>query len=185
MSDAVAHEDEAGFNAQVVAEFHTHRGRVGGVLARTRLLLLHHVGAISGVERIVPLAYLELPDGSLLITASNGGAPTHPAWYHNLKANPSTTVEVGAESFGVDAHELDAADRARHWPTIVERAPTLVGRLSGCRARKGLACVRRARQERTLRCTPAASWCDGALPSSFGLGWPTPVFTRSRRLLVR
>jgi deazaflavin-dependent oxidoreductase (nitroreductase family) len=113
----------AEFNAEVIEEFRARGGHVSGPLAGTPLMLVHHVGARSGIERIVPLAYLPRPDGQFVIIASDGGSPRHPAWYHNLKANPEITVEVGAETFGVVAKELDTAARSVLWPAIVEQAP--------------------------------------------------------------
>ena len=115
--------DPAAFNADVVEEFRATGGQVNGPLADTPLILVHHVGARSGIERVVPLAYLLRPDGRFVIVASDGGSPRHPAWYYNLKANPTITVEVGAESFRVVAEELDKAARAVLWPTIVDQAP--------------------------------------------------------------
>ncbi len=115
--------DPAEFNADVVERFRAGGGQVSGSLADTPLILVHHVGARSGVERVVPLAYLSRPDGRFVIVAANGGSRSHPAWYYNLKANPEVTVEVGTETFRVVAQELDAADRSVLWPTIVEKAP--------------------------------------------------------------
>lgn len=115
--------DPAAFNAEIVEEFRTTGGHVSGPLADTPLILVHHIGARSGVERVVPLAYLLRPDGRYVIVASDGGSPRHPAWYYNLKANPTVTVEVGAESFRVVAAELDEAARRALWPTVVEQAP--------------------------------------------------------------
>lgn len=114
----------AGFNAQIVAEFRATGGRVSGPLADTPLILVHHVGARSGIERVVPLAYLAQPDGRFVIVASDGGSHRHPAWYYNLKANPKITVEVGRETLRVVAEELDVAARALLWPRIVEQAPS-------------------------------------------------------------
>ena len=114
----------AEFNAGIVAEFRARGGHVSGPLAGTPLMLVHHVGARSGVERIVPLAYLPQPDGRFAIIASDGGSPRHPAWYYNLKANPKVRVEVGMETFLVVAEELDTAARSVLWPTIVDQAPT-------------------------------------------------------------
>ncbi len=113
----------AGFNAEIIEEFRARGGRVSGPLAGTPLMLVHHTGARSGIERVVPLAYLPRPDGRFVIIASNGGSPGHPAWYYNLKANPKITVEVGAETFRVVAEELDTAARSALWPAIVDRAP--------------------------------------------------------------
>lgn len=113
----------AQFNAMIIEEFRASGGRVRGDLAHTPLILVHHVGAKSGLERVVPLVYLPWPDGRFMIIASNGGSSVHPAWYHNLKENPRITVEVGTESFQVLAAELNAATRAEIWPRLVEQSP--------------------------------------------------------------
>jgi deazaflavin-dependent oxidoreductase (nitroreductase family) len=113
----------AEFNAGVINEFRAKAGHVSGPLVDTPLMLVHHIGVRSGTERIVPLAYLLQPDGRFVLIASAGGSPTHPAWYHNLKANPKITVEVGAETFEVVAEELDPVARSVMWPGIVERVP--------------------------------------------------------------
>jgi deazaflavin-dependent oxidoreductase (nitroreductase family) len=113
----------AEFNAGIVKEFRARGGHVSGPFADTPLILVHHIGARSGIERVVPLAYVPRPDGRFVIIASDGGSPRHPAWYYNLKANPRVTVEVGAETFRVMAEELDTAARSKLWPTIVDQAP--------------------------------------------------------------
>jgi deazaflavin-dependent oxidoreductase (nitroreductase family) len=59
------------------------------------MILIHHIGATSGIERVSPLACSRQGDGRLATVASNGGSPTHPDWYHNLNANPRIKVEVG------------------------------------------------------------------------------------------
>ena len=110
-------------NARVTDEFRARGGQVSGTLAGPPLILVHHVGARSGTERVVPLAYLTRPGGQFLIIASDGGSPRHPAWYHNLKAHPEITVEVGTETFSVVAEELDPAARAAAWEAIVAQAP--------------------------------------------------------------
>jgi deazaflavin-dependent oxidoreductase (nitroreductase family) len=101
----------AEFNAKIIEEFRANGGRVSGELASASLILVHHVGARSGLERIVPLVYSPQPDGRMAIIASNGGSQEHPAWYHNLKAKPQITVEVGSEVFTVIAEELEAQAR--------------------------------------------------------------------------
>jgi deazaflavin-dependent oxidoreductase (nitroreductase family) len=111
------------FNARIVEEFRTGGGHVAGPLADLALILVHHIGARSGQERVVPLVYFVQPDGRLVVIASNGGAPGQPAWYHNLKANPKVTVEVGTETFQVVARELDGEERSGVWPRIVEESP--------------------------------------------------------------
>jgi deazaflavin-dependent oxidoreductase (nitroreductase family) len=113
----------AEFNAGVVEEFRAKGGYVNGTLADFRLILVHHVGAQSGVERVVPLVYFARSDGRWMIVASNGGSCTHPAWYYNLKLHPRVTVELGTETFQVEAEELDSEARSLVWPTIVEQSP--------------------------------------------------------------
>jgi F420H(2)-dependent quinone reductase len=81
---------------------------------RGRMLLLDHVGAKSGTERTTPLLYVE--DGEdLLLVASKGGFPKHPAWFHNLMANPDTVVQVGSEQRPVHAREAPPEERDRLW----------------------------------------------------------------------
>jgi deazaflavin-dependent oxidoreductase (nitroreductase family) len=113
----------AEFNAKIVEEFRARGGYVEGPLADFHLMLVHHIGARSGVERVVPLVYFATSEGRWLIIASNGGSRTHPAWYYNLRANPRVTVELGTEAFREMAEELDAEARCSVWPTIVEQSP--------------------------------------------------------------
>jgi len=83
------------------------------------MLLLDHVGAKSGKRRTTPLAYLA--DGErIVIVASKGGHPRHPAWYHNLRANPRTTVQVGRRKLDVDARVAGPEERERLWPRVVD-----------------------------------------------------------------
>ena len=113
------------YNARIIEEFRANEGRVGGPWAGSPLILVHHVGARSGTERVTPLGCFPQPDGRYAIVASNGGAATHPAWYYNLKANPRITVEVGTETVVVLAEELDDAAHAELWPRLVAQAPQL------------------------------------------------------------
>ena len=82
------------------------------------MLLLDHVGAKSGTKRTTPLAYVEA-GADLVIVASKGGHPKHPSWYHNLHANPHTTVQVGAARWPVHARVAAAEERERLWPMAV------------------------------------------------------------------
>lgn len=83
------------------------------------MLLLEHVGAKSGQRRTSPLVYVE--DGpDVVIVASKGGHPRHPAWFHNIKAHPDTSVQIGTESRAVHARVAGAAERKRLWPMAVE-----------------------------------------------------------------
>jgi deazaflavin-dependent oxidoreductase (nitroreductase family) len=97
-------------------------GRVGGSFDGAPVLLLHHVGRKSGEERVTPL--LHLSDGDdLVIVASMGGTPKHPAWFHNLTARPETEVEVGREHRPVRAEVASPEEKARLWPKLVELYP--------------------------------------------------------------
>jgi deazaflavin-dependent oxidoreductase (nitroreductase family) len=96
----------------------------GGLIGRRipgigRMLLLDHVGAKSGTKRTTPLLYLE-DDRNLVIIASKGGHSRNPAWFHNLGANPDTTVQVGSERRDVRARVAGPEERARLWPRAVE-----------------------------------------------------------------
>ena len=82
------------------------------------MLLLDHVGAKSGRRRTSPLLYLTDGD-DLVVVASKGGHPKHPAWFHNLRANPDTTVQVGSERREVHARVASPAERARLWPQAI------------------------------------------------------------------
>jgi deazaflavin-dependent oxidoreductase (nitroreductase family) len=100
------------FNARVIEEFRANGGRVVGPFLNMPLLLLHHTGAKSGTERVNPLAYLR--DGDrYVIFASKAGAPTNPDWYHNLKANPEVTIEVGDQTMKAVAAEANGEERER------------------------------------------------------------------------
>jgi F420H(2)-dependent quinone reductase len=83
------------------------------------MLLLDHVGAKSGKRRTNPLIYVR--DGEdLVLVASKGGYPRHPGWFHNLRANPDTTVQVGSQRRTVRARVADPPERARLWPRAVQ-----------------------------------------------------------------
>jgi deazaflavin-dependent oxidoreductase (nitroreductase family) len=82
-------------------------------------LLLDHVGAKSGKRRTTPLVYV--PDGDdIVLVASKGGHPRNPAWFHNLRAHPDTTVQVGSSKRPVHARVATAGERTRLWPRVVD-----------------------------------------------------------------
>lgn len=112
----------ADLNAQIIEEFHSSEGRVGGMFEGMPLLLLHHTGAKSGKSRVNPLAY-QADDGRYVIFASKGGAPSNPDWYHNLKANPQAKIEVGTDTVDVLASEASGEERERLFRTQAERVP--------------------------------------------------------------
>lgn len=97
-------------NQAVIEEFRTTGGQAGGVFTGKPLILLHHIGAKSGTERIAPLVPL-IDDGKVYIFASKGGADTDPDWYRNLMAHPQVTVECGIETYQASARVLEGAER--------------------------------------------------------------------------
>jgi deazaflavin-dependent oxidoreductase (nitroreductase family) len=109
------------WNDKIIAEFRSNRGHVAS-FAHQPLLLLHHHGAKSGIERVNPLALQELDDG-WAVFASKGGAPTNPDWYHNLIANPRAKVEVGTETIDVEARPAEPEERERIWEEQKRRNP--------------------------------------------------------------
>jgi deazaflavin-dependent oxidoreductase (nitroreductase family) len=110
------------FNRQLIEEFRTNGGNVGGMFAGAPLLLLTTVGAKSGQPRVAPLAYTT-DNGRLVVIASKGGAPTHPDWFHNLRANPDVTVEVGTETFPARATIPAGAERQRLFDQMAAQMP--------------------------------------------------------------
>ena len=110
------------FNRNIVEEFRANGGQVGGPFEGGTLLLLHTVGAKSGQPRLSPLAYLTI-DGKMLIVGSYAGAPKHPAWVHNLRANPRAHIEVGTDAYDVTVRELPDDEREALYPKVVEIAP--------------------------------------------------------------
>jgi deazaflavin-dependent oxidoreductase (nitroreductase family) len=111
------------YNTEIIKEFRANQGRVGGMWAGTTLILIHHIGAKSGIERVTPVACSPQGEGRFAILAANGGSPTHPNWYYNLKAHPQITVEVGTQTFTVLAEELGGTPRAQLWPKLVAEWP--------------------------------------------------------------
>lgn len=114
------------FNESVVDQFRAHGGKVGPPFEGADILLLTTIGAKSGQPRLTPLVYL--PDGDrYLIVGSYGGAPKHPAWFLNLRANPTVTVEIGdgetIDRFEATATELADGEREAAWARIVAELP--------------------------------------------------------------
>ena len=97
-------------NRQVIEEFRTNAGKVGGNYQGRPLLLLTTTGRKTGHTHTTPVMYLADSDG-YCVFASKGGAPEHPAWYLNLVANPRVSVEVGTERFDAQATVVGQAER--------------------------------------------------------------------------
>lgn len=114
----------ADWNANIIEEFRSNEGRVGGRFEGATLLLLTHRGARSGIERTNPLMYRE-EDGRIFVFASKGGHTAHPHWFLNVLANPDVTVEIGDRSFPARAVEVTGTERdeifarqSTEWPAF-------------------------------------------------------------------
>lgn len=92
---------------------------LGGGTGMIPTLLLIMTGRKSGETKMLPLIYKKVDDNFVII-ASKGGAPSHPAWYRNIMANPDCEIRVGAASYKVRAREAQGAERERLWDELVE-----------------------------------------------------------------
>ncbi len=110
------------FNKQIIEEFRANGGETSGVFKGRPLLLLTTTGANSGESRTTPLVYTKDGD-KVVIIASMGGAPKHPAWYLNLTANPGVEVELGTEKFAAKASTAEGADRDRLYAAQAKMMP--------------------------------------------------------------
>src|SRR5262249_51717693 len=114
--------DRNNWNRGTIEEFRANGGKVGGMWEGRPLLLLTTTGAKSGQHRTTPTMYLR--DGDrLLIFASKAGAPSNPAWYHNLRAHPQVTIEVGNETYESTATVLKGEERDRLYARQAELYP--------------------------------------------------------------
>jgi deazaflavin-dependent oxidoreductase (nitroreductase family) len=102
------------FNKQIIDEFRANGGKVGGGFEGAPMALVHHKGAKSGTPRVSPLVYQTLDHG-YAVFASKGGAPDNPDWFHNLKANPETDVEIGDDVVAVVARVAEGDEREVIW----------------------------------------------------------------------
>jgi len=115
-------KERINWNQKIIDEFRANDGKVGGRFEGRTLLLLHTTGARSGKERVNPVAYTR--DGErYVVIASKGGAPDNPDWYYNILAHPHLTVEVGTETFDVEAKVTEEPERTRLYNKMVETFP--------------------------------------------------------------
>jgi deazaflavin-dependent oxidoreductase (nitroreductase family) len=103
------------WNTQVIEEFRTNGGTVGGNFEGAPILLLHTTGAKSGLERINPMMYQDLGDGRVAVFASKAGADSHPDWYHNVRAHPDVSAEIGTGTRSFRARTADPDERDPIW----------------------------------------------------------------------
>jgi deazaflavin-dependent oxidoreductase (nitroreductase family) len=108
-----------------VALYRKSGGKVGGALPgwpHARIALIDHTGAKSGTQRTSPVMYHEYGD-AFVVAGSKGGQQTNPAWFHNLMANPDTTIQVGSEIHEVRARQAFGEERDRLWKQLVAMYP--------------------------------------------------------------
>jgi deazaflavin-dependent oxidoreductase (nitroreductase family) len=110
------------WNKKVIEEFRANEGVVGGYFENIKLLLLHTIGAKSGEPRLNPLAYMQ-DDDRYVIVASKGGAPTNPAWYHNIVAHPEVSIEVGTETVRARAEVVPEPERSELYARMAAMYP--------------------------------------------------------------
>ncbi|HTW09186.1 MAG TPA: nitroreductase family deazaflavin-dependent oxidoreductase [Acidimicrobiales bacterium] len=110
------------WNTPIIEEFRANDGKVGGPFEGSPLLLLHTRGARSGEERVNPVMYLD-HSGRRFVFASFAGKDVHPAWYHNLVAHPTVTVELGTERYEATAVPVPAPEREQIYSEQVTRYP--------------------------------------------------------------
>ena len=101
-------------------------GKWGQTFFGSPILLLTTTGRRTGQPRTWPLTYL--PEGErLIVIASNGGQPNHPAWYLNLRVNPHVSVQLGDQTHTMIAKTAEGTERARLWSRVVEEYPAYAG----------------------------------------------------------
>lgn len=123
MTSVDARADHAAFTRALIEDHRAHSGRVTfGPFKDRPVLLLHTVGARTGLPRIAPLVYSR--DGDrLVVMASKGGAPDNPAWYANIVANPEVVVEAEGRTFMARATVAQGPERDRLWAQHVAEHP--------------------------------------------------------------
>ncbi len=106
--------DESEWNARIIEEFRANGGKLGGMFEGADVLLLHHTGSKTGIERVNPLGYQRVGT-AYAVFGSNSGKTSHPAWLHNLRVHPRTTAEIGTETIEVVARVAVGDERTGIW----------------------------------------------------------------------
>ena len=116
-------------NENVISEFRANGGKVGGYFEGAPMVLLHHRGRKSGTEYVTPLMYLpdETDPETIYIFASKAGAPTNPAWYHNISDSGTAHIERGVDDYDVSVSEVDGEARDRLFDEQATRYPGFAG----------------------------------------------------------
>jgi deazaflavin-dependent oxidoreductase (nitroreductase family) len=110
------------FNKKVMDEFHANQGKVVEMVGGMPVVLITMTGHKTGRTITLPLTY-SLDGDRMVLIASNEGAPKHPAWYHNLKATPEVTVEVGTEKYQAEVEETSGPERQRLFDQQAKEQP--------------------------------------------------------------
>jgi len=111
------------FNQRIIDEFRANGGTVETAGFGRSLVLLHHRGSTSGIERVSPVMGIPSEAG-WFIAASKGGAPENPAWFHNLLKSPDTVIETPDEGeVAVHAMQLEGEERDAAWAHFTSRSP--------------------------------------------------------------
>ncbi|MCX4450984.1 nitroreductase family deazaflavin-dependent oxidoreductase [Streptomyces sp. NPDC087866] len=105
-----------------VEQYESSGGTEGTTMRGMPVIVLTTVGAKSGKIRKTPLMRVE-HDGRYAVVASQGGAPTHPVWYHNLKADPRAELQDGPARSDMTAREVTGEEKARWWERAVAAFP--------------------------------------------------------------
>jgi deazaflavin-dependent oxidoreductase (nitroreductase family) len=120
VADVPSDQEFLAYNQGVISEFRAHHGVVSQ--PPFPILLLTTTGARSGRPATVPLGFAVDDQGRVFVIASKAGAPRHPAWFHNLRANPSVTVELGDRTFPARAVVTEGDERDRLYAMISDGA---------------------------------------------------------------
>jgi deazaflavin-dependent oxidoreductase (nitroreductase family) len=113
----------SGWNQEIIDEFRANGGNVSSRGFGKSLVLLHHIGAQSGVERVCPVMGIRTDSDTWLVAASKAGAPENPAWYHNLLAHPDVVIETPDDgTIPVRADSLTGTERENAWARFLTRS---------------------------------------------------------------
>ncbi|MCC7121655.1 MAG: nitroreductase family deazaflavin-dependent oxidoreductase [Gammaproteobacteria bacterium] len=133
MSDPAKEASERGWIAEHRAKYladgasaHLWDSTIVGGPGPLPTLLLTTRGRKSGQDSLMPLLYGEVPGGYAII-ASKGGAPKHPGWYHNLRAQATVGVQIANDAFQARWRQLAGDERGRVWRQMEEMYPPFTG----------------------------------------------------------
>ncbi len=110
------------FGDEHVRRYRETGGEEGYEWQGTTCLLLTTVGRKTGEPRTLPLIFQD-DDGRAVVVASRGGAPQHPAWYLNLRANPEVELQIKADDFSAIARDAGGEERERLWKVMTSVWP--------------------------------------------------------------